>query len=139
VSDDGPLVEGRPYEHPPIEAIIELHAELLEAHGGAPGIRDVGMLEASLARPYQLIAYSDERLTIVDLATAVCVSIVRNHPFVDGNKRTGFLALGLVLGLNGFVLDVSEREATDAVLGLAAGRTTEESFRDWVARNSYQE
>ena len=96
---DEPAVQGRPYVNPPLQAVLDLHAELLAEHGGAPGIRDLGALEASLARPYQLLAYGDERLTVFDLAAAVCASICRNHPFVDGNKRAAFVALGLCLGL----------------------------------------
>ena len=118
---------------PPIEAIIDLHDELLAEHGGAPGLRDRGALEASLARPLQIMAYADGHVTLFDLAAAVCVSIIRNHPFVDGNKRAGFCALGVMLGLNGLYLDASEREATARTLALAAGEITEQAFRDWVA------
>lgn len=134
---DEPTVNGRPYVNPPLQAILDLHGELLAEHGGAPGIRDLGALEASLARPYQLIAYGDERLSIFDLAAAVCASICRNHPFVDGNKRAAFVGLGLALGLNGFELDAAEREAADMVLALAAGTLSEEAFRDWVADHAY--
>lgn len=117
--------------------MLDLHGELLAEHGGAPGIRDLGALEASLALPYQLIAYGDGRLSIFDLAAAVCVSICRNHPFVDGNERAAFVGLGLVLGLNGFELDAAEREAADTIPALAAGTLTEEAFRDWVADHAY--
>jgi len=134
---DEPTIQGRPYVNAPLQAVLDLHGELLAEHGGAPGIRDLGALEASLARPYQLIAYGDDRLTIFDLAAAVCVSICRNHPFVDGNKRAAFVALGLVLGLNGFELDAAEREAADVILALAAGTLGEEAFRDWVAGHAY--
>lgn len=117
---------------PPIEAIIDLHGELLAEHGGAPGLRDRGALEASLARSRQLMAYADP-VTIVDLTVAIGAGIIRNHPFVDGNKRAGFCALGVTLGLNGLYLDASEREATARTLALAAGDITEQAFRDWVA------
>ena len=118
---------------PPIEAIIDLHGELLAEHGGAPGLRDRGALEASLARPRQLMAYAGDDVTIVDLAVAICAGIIRNHPFVDGNKRAGFCAMGVTLGLNGQYLDASEREATARTLALAAGDITEQACRDWVA------
>ena len=123
---------------PPIEAIIALHLELLEEHGGAGGLRDRGALEMSFARPHQIMAYTDGHVTVFDLAAALCASILRNHPFVDGNKRAGFLALGMMLGINGFYLDASEREAAEVVLSLAAGAMTEEVFRDWVAEHSYE-
>jgi len=134
---DQPTVRGRPYVNLPLQAVLDLHGELLAEHGGAPGIRDLGALEASLARPYQLIAYGDELLTIFDLAAAACASVCRNHPFVDGNKRAAFVTLGLILGLNGFELDASEREAADVILALAAGQMEEAAFRNWVADHSY--
>lgn len=124
---------------PPVEAIIDLHGELLAEHGGAPGLRDRGALEAALARPHQIRAYAEAHVTVFDMAAAVCVSICRNHPFVDGNKRAGFMALGVILGMNGLFLDVSEREAADTVLALAAGEMAEQDFRDWVARNAFED
>ena len=130
-------IQGRRYINPPLRALLDLHDELLAEHGGAPGLRDAGALESSLARPYQLIAYGDDTLTIFDLAAALCASICRNHPFVDGNKRAAFVALGVTLGLNGFELDTTEREAADRILTLAAGTQSEAEFRDWVADHSY--
>ena len=123
---------------PPIEAVTDLHAELLAEHGGAVGLRDRGALEMSFARPQQIIAYADGHVTVFDLAAALCVSILRNHPFVDGNKRAGFLALGMMLGMNGLYLDVSEREAAEVVLAVAAGDMPEDAFREWVSKNSYE-
>lgn len=114
---------------PPIEAIIDLHGELLAEHGGAPGLQDRGALEAALARSHQIFADAEGHVTLFDLAAAVCVGICRNHAFVDGNKRAGFMALGVILGMNGVALDVSEREAADTVLALAAGDMPEEAFR----------
>ncbi|MDE1149424.1 MAG: type II toxin-antitoxin system death-on-curing family toxin [Azospirillaceae bacterium] len=123
---------------PPIEAIIDLHAELLVEHGGAPGLRDRGALEASLARAHQILAYSEGPVTVFDLAAVVCVGILRNRPFVDGNKRAGFVALGMTLILNGLFLDVSEREAADMILSVAARERFEEEFRLWVADHSVE-
>lgn len=123
---------------PPIEAIIDIHVELLAAHGGAPGVRDRGALEASIARIHQIMAYAEGHMSIFDLASAVCVSICRNHPFLDGNKRTAFAALGMILGCNGCYLDVSEREATEMMFSLAAGTLAEDAFAQWVAENSYE-
>jgi death-on-curing protein len=130
-------IQGRRYINPPLRALLDPHDELLAEHGGAPGLRDAGALESSLARPYQLIAYGDDTLTIFDLAAALCASICRNHPFIDGNKRAAFVALGVTLGLNGFELDTTEREAADRILTLAAGTQSEAEFRDWVADHSY--
>lgn len=135
---DHPTIQGRPYINPPLAVLLDLHGELLAEHGGASGLRDIGALEASLARPYQLLAYDREHLTIFDLAACLCASLCRNHPFIDGNKRVGFMALGLCLGLNGFELDCSERDAADVILRLAAGELTEDAFRHWVATHSFQ-
>lgn len=124
---------------PPLQAILDLHAELLAAHGGSPGLRDQGGLEAALARPKQMLAYAAEPVTVFDLAAALCVSLGRHHhPFVDGNKRIAFAALGMTLGLNGLYLDVTEREAAEKVISVCDGGMDERSFRDWAASNSFE-
>jgi death-on-curing protein len=120
---------------PSIRAVIDLHDELI-AEKGLPGLADLGALETSLARGQQLLTSVEGPITVCDLAAAICVSLCRNHPFVDGNKRTAFVALGLILGLNGLGLDVSEREAKLVLVALAAGEMAEEEFRDWVAENT---
>jgi len=119
---------------PPIQAVIELQAEWIAEHGGAPGLRDRGALEGALARAHQILAY-DPDAGLVAVAAAVCVSICRNHPFVDGNKRAAFGVMGIVLELNGSYLDVAERDATRTMLALAAGELAEDAFREWVAAN----
>ena len=92
------------------------------------------MLEGSLARASQVIA-DDPGANLAVIASAVCASICRNHPFVDGNKRAAFGTMGIILGLNGHYLDVSERDATRAMLALTAGDMPEEAFRAWVSLN----
>jgi death-on-curing protein len=125
---------------PPLRALIDIHAELLAEHGGAPGLRDPGGLEASLARPLQMAAYADGTLDIFDFGTALCAGICRiHHPFVDGNKRVAFAALGMVLLLNGVFLDAREIEAADQVIRLASGVMDEASFAAWLRANSFQE
>jgi death-on-curing protein len=124
---------------PPLQAILDLHAELLATHGGAPGLRDQGALEAAFARPRQILAYSAEDVTVFDLAAALCVGLCRHHhPFVDGNKRIAFTALGMTLGLNGLYLDVTEREAAQKIIAVSVGEMDEQVFRDWVANNSLE-
>jgi death-on-curing protein len=118
---------------PPIAAIEDLHRELIETFGGTPGLRDRGALEQSLARPLHLMAYGED-LSVIDIAAALCVSLCRNHPFLDGNKRIAFVALGVTLSLNGFDLDAAERDATAVMMDLAAGTLSEEALRAWVAR-----
>lgn len=123
---------------PPLEALIDLQAELIAEHGGAQGLRDRGTLEASLARPRQILAYAEGHITVFDLAAPISFGITRNHPFIDGNKRIAFAALGMTLGLNGFYLDVSEREATRITMAVASGEMAEDAFRDWVVSNSFE-
>ena len=112
------------------DALMALHAEQLAEHGGASGVRDQGLLESALARPENLAAY--EEPTAHELAAAYAYGIVKNHPFVDGNKRTGFLAAAVFLELNGFVLQAEEVDAVEKVLGLAAGALSEEDFARWL-------
>jgi death on curing protein len=110
-----------------------IHVQLLVRHGGATGVRDEGLLESALARPRQQFAYASP-----DIATAYTAGIVQNHPFIDGNKRTGFVVGVLFLELNGFDFTASEAEAAQAVLELAAGTIDETGFamflRDHVKR-----
>jgi death-on-curing protein len=113
------------------QALIFLHSESLAEHGGVEGIRDEGLLESALYRPLNLYNYEQET-DIAKLAAAYSFGIVRNHPFVDGNKRVGFLAVGLFLALNGFTLEVSQLEATQTMLALAAGEISENEFSQWL-------
>ena len=120
---------------PPIEAVIDLHSEWIEAFGGASGTRDRGALESPLGRATRIHTYEPDS-DVIAAAAAVCVSICRNHPFVDGNKRAAFGILGVILGMNGFYLDVSEGDASTTILALAAGNMPEEKFRAWVRANT---
>ena len=113
---------------------IALHDRLLALDGGPAGVRDEGLLKSALARPQQLLAYGDAP-EIVDLATAYTTGIIRNHPFIDGNKRTGFVVGVLFLEMNGARLTASEEDATQAVLGLAAGTLDESAFAVWLRAN----
>lgn len=115
--------------------ILAIHDRLLAAHGGASGLRDEGLLQSALARPRQHYAYADSP-DIVEMASLYAAGIVRNHPFVNGNKRAGFVACVLFLELNGFSFVASEEDATQAVLGLAAGTLDEAAFTAWLSANS---
>jgi death on curing protein len=103
---------------------LALHDRLLALHGGAVGLRDDALLKSALARPQQHFAYA-ESPDIVDMAAAYTGGIVRNHPFVDGNKRTGFVVGILFLELNGYRFSASEEDAARAVLELASGNLDE--------------
>jgi death-on-curing protein len=111
-------------------ALLLLHDESLAEHGGLPGLRDEGLLDSALARPLNLAAYGDP--DVCELAASYCVGLAKNHPFVDGNKRAAFLALGLFLYLNGLRLNTSQAEATLAVLAVAAGEWDEATLATWL-------
>lgn len=112
---------------------LAIHDQLLSLDGGAPGVRDEGLLASALARPRQIHAY-DVR-DVVDMAAAHTSGIVRNHPFVDGNKRTGLILGLLFLELNGYRFTASEEAAAQAVMALAAGTLDEAAFSAWVRAN----
>jgi death on curing protein len=106
---------------------LTLHDRLLALHGGAVGLRDDGLLKSALARPQQHFAYA-ESPDIVDMAAAYTGGIVRNHPFLDGNKRTGFVVGILFLELNGYRFSASEEDAAHVVLELASGNLDEAGY-----------
>jgi len=111
-----------------------VHDLSLVLHGGAPGLRDAGLLESALARPQQLEAYG-ESVDVVDLAAAYTAGLVKNHPFIDGNKRTGFVVGILFLEINGARFTASEEAATQAVLSLAAGTLDEAGYAAFLREN----
>ncbi len=112
------------------QALLLLHDESLAEHGGAAGLRDAGLFDSALARPLNLVAYGNP--DFADLAASYGYGLAQNHPFVDGNKRTAFLAVGLFLYMNGYRLTVSQTEATATVLALAAGELEEAAFAAWI-------
>jgi len=114
--------------------VIAMHGEQIAAHGGSLGIRDTGLLSSALARPQNQAVYGEP--SVFDLAAAYAFGIIRNHPFVDGNKRTGFLAAYVFLDLNGWELMASEAEAVVAVLALAAKEMDEAGFAGWLKAKS---
>ena len=107
-----------------------LHDESLAEHGGLPGLRDEGLLDSALARPLNLAAYGNPG--VCELAASYCVGLAKNHPFVDGNKRAAFLALGLFLYLNGQRLTATQAEATLAGLAVAASEWDEATLAAWL-------
>ncbi len=115
-------------------ALILLHDESLAEHGGAAGMRDEGLFESALARPENLAAY--ESPDFAALAASYGVGLAKNHPFVDGNKRAAFLAVGLFLALNGRRLCATQIDATTAMLAVAAGQMSESDFAAWIRQNS---
>jgi death-on-curing protein len=111
-----------------------IHERLLALHGGAEGVRDAGLLESALARPQQLAAYGDN-LDVSDLAAAYTAGVVKNHPFIDGNKRTGFVLGILFLEINGMRFTASEESAAQATLDLAAGNMDMIGYATFLREN----
>jgi len=116
------------------DVVIAMHGEQIAEHGGSPGIRDAGLLSSALARPQNQVAYG--KPSVFNLAAAYAFGVIQNHPFVDGNKRAGFLAAYVFLDLNGWELVASEAEAVSAVMALATGEMDESGFSDWLKDNS---
>jgi death on curing protein len=116
------------------DVVIAMHGEQIAEHGGSPGIRDAGLLSSALARPQNQVAYG--KPSVFNLAAAYACGVIQNYPFVDGNKRAGFLAAYVFLDLNGWELVASEAEAVSAVMALATGEMDESGFSDWLKDNS---
>lgn len=122
---------------PSIAALVQLHSETIQLHGGAQGVPDHGLLDACLARVEQLSAYGEGEVTVLLAAAAVAFAIIKiHHPAPDGNKRLGLLALNITLGLNGWRLDATERETERIILDVASGAATEKALADWIAANA---
>ena len=115
------------------QMIVAIHDEQLATHGGAAGLRDEGMLESALDRPRN--KWTSKQAELAEFAAAYAFGIARNHPFVDGNKRTALLALYTFLGVNDIEFDVPEAEAASIILSLAAGEVSEESLTRWIRDN----
>jgi death on curing protein len=115
------------------DLVFAIHDRQLAEHGGAEGLRDGPLLHSALARPLNHLLYTGA--DIIDLVAKHTAGIVQNHPFVDGNKRTGFVVGVLFLELNGYRFTASEEDAAQAVLELAAGTIDEDSFCDFLRAN----
>ncbi len=114
-----------------IGIVLDFHAEQLALFGGAEGIRDLGLLESAVASPINKFTYGE--FDLANLAAACGFGIARNHPFVDGNKRTALASMIVFLGLNGFDLDAPREQATVIILGLASGEMSEKGLAGWIA------
>ncbi|HKU99939.1 MAG TPA: type II toxin-antitoxin system death-on-curing family toxin [Vineibacter sp.] len=112
-----------------LRSVLAIHAEQLAEHGGGSGVRDIALLESALARPINLAAYGAP--DAATLAAAYAYGLARNHPFVDGNKRTAFVTAVAFLLRNGCDLDAPEPEVVLTFVELAAGRMTEEALASW--------
>ena len=117
----------------PRDVLIAVHEEQLAEHGGAAGLRDEGLFDSALARPRQLAHYGEP--DIADLAAAYAHGLVRNHPFIDGNKRTAFVAAQLFLRMNGQRINAPHVDCVMTTLALAASDIDETAFAAWLRRH----
>lgn len=116
------------------QELLTIHGALLDRFGGLAGLRDGGMLDAALDRPRNRFAYEDPAPDLPALAASYAAGIVGNHPFLDGNKRTGFMAAYTFLGVNRLQLIAPEEEAVERTLALAARAISESDYADWLRR-----
>ena len=118
------------------EVLLAIQGELLNRFGGLAGIRDEGLMDSAINKPKNLFAYGQP--TPFELAASYATGLVKNHPFLDGNKRIGFMAAYVFLGANGWSLEATEEEAVLETLALAAGESTESDYAAWLAKNSVE-
>jgi len=114
-----------------LEVVLAIHDEQLAEHGGQPGVRDRGLLESAMAQPQNQFACGEH--SIARLAASYAFGISRNHPFLDGNKRTSLVVAELFLDLNGLELTASDAECVTTFLQLAAGEITDAELAEWIA------
>ena len=115
-----------------LSEVLDLHRLVIEQSGGAAGVRSLGAVESAVVQPQMAFGGNDVYPTIEAKATALCFSLVKNHPFADGNKRVGHAAMETFLLLNGFQLTATTDNAEKAILSLASGNLTREELLDWV-------
>jgi len=115
--------------------IDSIHNDQIREHGGRAGVRDENALESALARPRNKWTYGQER-NLRNLAAAYGFAFVTNHPYIDGNKRVGFLAIVTFLGINGFDFEATDLEVVTAIVGLAAGRLSEKQLGNWIMKHT---
>jgi death-on-curing protein len=111
---------------------LAIHDRQIAEHGGSAGVRDEGLLESALARPQQLHAYGDPAPDLAELAAALAAGIARNHPFIDGNKRTAAVCCETFVEMNGGAIEASDPELFPQYLALAEGKLSEGDFAAWL-------
>ncbi len=121
-----------------VELAIAIHKRQLAEHGGADGVRDLGLLESALGRPRHLFAYTDPTPDVPSLAASYAFGVARNHAFIDGNKRTAYVVCRTFLLLNGFDMAASKEDRYRTFLDLAAGVITEEQLATWLHQHAHR-
>jgi death-on-curing protein len=119
-----------------LDEVLALHGEQIDRYGGAAGVRDVRLLESALAAPRATFGREYLHASIPEMAAAYLFHVVRNHPFLDGNKRAGLAAAIAFLGLNGYWLEADPNELADHVLGVAKGTTSRAEVAEFIRRNA---
>ena len=118
------------------EQILLMHEQLIERYGGTHGVRDEGLLESAISAPFQSFSGVDLYPTVIGKASRLCFGLVMNHPFYDGNKRIGALALLTMLDLNHMDIQMTNKELEDTILSLAAGDLSDEGFLTWIQEHT---
>jgi death-on-curing protein len=118
-----------------LHEVLEAHERILQQSGGEPGILNLGALESALAQPRMTFGGQDLYATLVEKAAALGFSLIQNHPFVDGNKRTAHAAMETFLVLNGYQIDATVKEQEDMILKVAAGKSGREVFTEWLRQH----
>lgn len=119
-----------------VEDILKLHRFSIEIYGGASGVRDLGLLESAIARPFQTFGGDDLYPTVFEKAAALGESLIINHPFVDGNKRTGFLAMASLIQEEGYIFKATQEDAYVFTIDISTGSKSFEEIVDWLKANS---
>jgi death-on-curing protein len=114
-----------------LEAVLAIHQRQMAEHGGEPGVRDLGLLESALSRARNIISYAEDP-DIASLAAAYAFGIAKNHPFLDGNKRTALVSMRTFLILNGSDINASQQDKYQTIMALADGSLTENELADWI-------
>ena len=114
-----------------IDRVLAIHSRQIAEHGGSQGVRDLGLLESALARPVNIHAYKPES-DLARLVAAYAFGIVKNHPFIDGNKRTGYVVMETFLLRNGFELNATPADKYLAIITLAEGSLSEKELVEWL-------
>jgi death-on-curing protein len=121
-----------------LKEALELHRRIIEQSGGSSGMRDIGLLESALAQPLMTFGGEDLYPTLIEKAAALCFSLVKNHPFVDGNKRVGHAVMETFLILNGYEIEALIAEQEEVILRLADSELDREGFSEWLRSHTVQ-
>ena len=118
-----------------IAEILETYQRIMQQTGGLVAIRDFGALESALSQPYMTFGGNELYPSLAEKAAALGFSLIQNHPFADGNKRTGHAAMAMFLAINGYKIDASIDEQTEIVLSVASGKLNREGFTEWLSNH----